>query len=328
MADTLKELILRFASAKLKECGFNSSKVSNISPFFIQLENKIDSFLLRQSLFHRRMDKQDTGKFRTNTKDQFYTSVNVARSCIQTIMTTIPNADKYLWIEPSAGNGAFLHNVSLGIETIGLDLEPNADDIQKQDYLQWTPPQSEKKTIVFGNPPFGRQSTLAKTFISKSCGYADAVAFILPKSFVKPSMNNTFPLKFHMLHCAELDKNSFVINGSKYDVPCVFQIWIKMDTDRVTDEKIAPHGFEYVKSDTEYHIALRRVGGLAGKCYKKNGIGFSLQSHYFIKFNPGANVETIMEKINSHVFPSNTVGPRSLSKTEINCVLNHIIASS
>jgi hypothetical protein len=33
----------------------------------------------------------------------------------------------------------------------------------------------------------------------------------------------------------------------------------------------------------------------------------------------------IMSKINSHTFPSNTVGPRSLTKCEINVVLNDVI---
>jgi hypothetical protein len=36
----------------------------------------------------------------------------------------------------------------------------------------------------------------------------------------------------------------------------------------------------------------------------------------------------IIEKINKHTFPSNTVGPRSLSKSEVNVVLNQIIAEA
>ena len=35
----------------------------------------------------------------------------------------------------------------------------------------------------------------------------------------------------------------------------------------------------------------------------------------------------IIEKINNHIFPSNTVGPRSLSKSETNVVINNIIGS-
>lgn len=272
--------------------------------------------------------KQDTGKFRTNTKDQFYTNVNVAKSCIQSIIDLLPFTRNYLWVEPSAGNGSFLHNIPISFEKIGLDLEPNAKDILKQDYLDWIPP-SDKDIIVFGNPPFGRQSSIAKAFISKSCEFAKIIAFILPKSFTKPSMYNAFELKFHLIHSVELQKDSFVINGSKYDVPCVFQIWQKTDTDRQIEAKINPNGFEYVKPNETYHIAFRRVGGLAGKCYKNDGIEFSSQSHYFIKFNEDIvdYTDTIIKNINNHTFPSNTLGPRSLSKSEANVVLNAIIHS-
>jgi hypothetical protein len=272
--------------------------------------------------------KQDTGKFRTNMKDQFYTNENVAKSCIQSIISLLPFTKKYLWLEPSAGNGSFLHNIPSSFEKIGLDLEPKAKNILKQDYLKWIPP-SNKDIIVFGNPPFGRQSSLAKAFISKSCDFAKIIAFILPKSFTKPSMFNAFDLKFHLIHSVELEKDSFVINGSKYDVPCVFQIWQKKDTDRNIEEKVKPNGFEYVKANEKYHIAFRRVGGLAGKCYKNDGSEFSTQSHNFIKFNDNivSYIDTIIEKTNSHIFPSNTLGPRSLSKSEANIVINKIIQS-
>ena len=267
---------------------------------------------------------QDTGKFRTNTKDQFYTDVSVARTCIQRIIDTIPGVADYLWIEPSAGNGAFLHNLPSAYTKIGLDLEPAAEGIDKQDYLTWAPIATDKDIIVFGNPPFGRQSSLAKAFIAKSCQFAKVIAFILPKSFTKPSMFNAFNPKFHLSLSVELEKDSFVINGAKYDVPCVFQIWEKKATDRPVDEKVEPEGFKYVKSDEHYHIAFRRVGGLAGKCYKNDGTAFSVQSHYFIEFDVD-EIDEIMEKINEYIFPSNTVGPRSLSKSEVNAVINDII---
>lgn len=271
---------------------------------------------------------QDTGKYRINMKDQFYTNENVAKSCIQHITSLLPFTRDYIWVEPSAGKGSFLHNIPISFEKIGLDLEPKADDILKQDYLKWDPP-PDKDIIVFGNPPFGRQSSLAKAFISKSCKFAKIIAFILPKSFTKPSMYNTFDLKFHCIHSVELDKDSFEINGCKYDVPCVFQIWQKTNTDRKIEEKTNPIGFEYVKSSEIYHIAFRRVGGFAGKCYKNDGSDFSIQSHYFIKFkeNVVSYIDDIIQKINSHTFPSNTTGPRSLSKSEANVVINAIIHS-
>jgi hypothetical protein len=275
---------------------------------------------------HETLEKQDTGKFRTNMKDQFYTNEIVAKSCIHNIIHILPHTSKYVWIEPSAGNGAFLHNIPY--EKIGIDLEPKATDIIKQDYLTWSPPKY-KDIIIFGNPPFGRQSSLAKSFISKSCEFAKVIAFILPKSFTKPSMFGVFDLKFHLIYSMELEKDSFLINGSKYDVPCVFQIWEKKNKNRIVEDKIKPIGFQYVKSTETYNVVFRRVGGLAGKCYKNDGTNYSIQSHYFIKFDDHVIpfIENIIGKINNHIFPSNTLGPRSLSKSEANIVINEIIHS-
>ena len=272
--------------------------------------------------------EQDTGKFRKNTKEQFYTNANIAKSCIKCIIDIIPTSSEYLWIEPSAGNGAFLHNIPSTFEKIGIDIDPMGDNIIKQDYLKWSPPHN-KNIIIFGNPPFGRQSSIAKSFIAKSCECAKIIAFILPKSFTKPSMFNAFNLKFHLVHSIELEKDSFILNGSKYDVPCVFQIWQKMDVNRIVDVKILPDRFTYVKHDSDYDVAFRRVGGLAGKCYLHNGTEYSIQSHYFIKFDDNINSRKtdIITQINTHIFPSNTVGPRSLSKQEVNIVLNAIIIS-
>lgn len=270
--------------------------------------------------------KQDTGKFRTNTKDQFYTKATIAKTCIDTILALLPFTSKYLWIEPSAGNGAFLHSLSPAFEKVGLDIDPKAADIQEQDYLKWTPPK-EKNIIIFGNPPFGRQSSLAKAFIGKSCEFAKVIAFILPKSFTKPSMFNAFDRKFHLISSSELAKNSFMINDSEYDVPCVFQIWQKKEMNRALEEKVNPQGFEYVKKTDSYDIAFRRVGGLAGKCYPNDGTDYSVQSHYFLKLDDTRKKDALIEKINKHTFPSNTVGPRSLSKTEANVVINRLIQS-
>jgi hypothetical protein len=269
---------------------------------------------------------QDTGKRRMNTKDQFYTNERVAASCVEQVMKLLPVTCEYQWVEPSAGNGVFLRALPSSFDAVGLDIDPQAKGILSHDYLTWPPP-SQKGIIVFGNPPFGRQSSLAKAFISKSCTFATVIAFILPKSFTKPSMIRAFDRTFHLLQSTELEKDSFVVNGAPYDVPCVFQIWEKRETERLLEEKIEPRGFDYVQSHEPYHIAFRRVGGLAGKCYKNDGTVFCVSSHYFLSFHEEiiCHMDMIMENINQHTFPSNTVGPRSLSKSEVNGVLNEIL---
>ena len=268
---------------------------------------------------------QDTGKFRTNAKDQFYTNPRIAVQCVAMILHTIPFAQTYHWIEPSAGNGAFLHALPPNIDVTALDIEPKAERIVQQDFLTWTPVASQEQPfLVFGNPPFGRQSSLAKAFLKHSASAvgASVIAFILPKSFTKPSMTRAIPLHFHCKHSSDLPDNSFLLNGQPYDVPCVFQIWVKEDTERTLDQAEEPIGFTYVKATDPHHLVIRRVGVNAGKCFFPKEATFSPQSHYFIAFPTTTLVSAVHQHLNQHTFPSNTVGPRSVSKGEVNGVIN------
>lgn len=269
------------------------------------------------------MGDQDTGKFRTNDKDQFYTNKEVAKSCVDFIITHVPNTSSYTWVEPSAGSGAFVDALDSHFTRIAMDIDPKSNTVKEMNFFEWEPTVSGD-VIVFGNPPFGKQSSLAKAFIKKSCTFANVIAFILPKSFTKPSMNNAFEEHFHLTHTRDIEKNAFEVNGSVYDVPCVFQIWEKREHKRSVVEKVTPIGFSYVKPGDPYDLAFRRVGVYAGRCYLNEGRGFSAQSHHFLKIDT-EGIETLRDKINAHTFPSNTVGPRSLTKSEINSVLNKMI---
>ena len=269
---------------------------------------------------------QDTGKFRKNTKDQYYTKESVAKDCLEKIQRLCPQSSSYQWIEPSAGSGVFLRNLPSGTDAIGIDIDPKYPGLLQGDFLNWTP-SSSKQRIVFGNPPFGRQGCQAKAFLKHACEFADIVAFILPRSFQKPSMTKAIPLKFHCLLSEELPKNSFTVNEKDYDVPCVFQIWQKQATDRALPIAVQEQGFAYVKSEKTYNIALKRVGGLAGQCALSGTGSFNPQYHYFLLMEQKyvSFLNEIVRRINHHTFPSNTTGPRSLSKSEVNEVLNEIL---
>jgi hypothetical protein len=140
-------------------------------------------------------------------------------------------------------------------------------------------------------------------------------------------MSNAFPLVFHCIHSEELEKNAFEVNGAEYDVPCVFQIWQKKSVNRILVAAAKEDGFEYVKPGQPFHIAFKRVGGLAGKCSTDTTLDYNPQYHHFLKLDDEylPNIKNIVDSINAHTFPSNTVGPRSLSKSEINEVLNRIL---
>jgi hypothetical protein len=276
---------------------------------------------------------QDTGKFRTNTKDQYYTKQAIATQCVKTILEKVPEVASYQWIEPSAGNGVFLNCLPSNIDKLGIDIDPKSSGILKGDFLEWQPT-TDKLRLFFGNPPFGSQSSLAKKFIQHAAEYGTVIAFILPRSFVKPSMSRAFPLLFHCLYTEELPKHSFEVNGKRYDVPCIFQIWQKKTTEREIPQAVKEVGFMYVKPSETFDIVCKRVGGEAGKCMAKDTRVFDKKHdkdyNYFIQleeqFRP--YTQDILETMNMHIFPSNTTGFRSLSKSEINEVLNEILVSS
>jgi len=163
--------------------------------------------------------------------DKFYTKTIIAELCIEYIKKHIQITKNDLIIEPSAGNGSFIpyiKNISDNYKF--YDLEPENNEIIKQDYLNLNITEFINKNDrihIIGNPPFGRQSSIAKKFIKKSCEYCNTISFILPKSFKKDSFKKTFPLNFHLIFENDLPNKSFLINGIEHNVPCIFQIWEK-----------------------------------------------------------------------------------------------------
>jgi len=277
---------------------------------------------------------QDTGKKRINTKDQYYTNPQLATACVAKILELHPalNQATHLWLEPSAGSGAFLqaatsHNIT---NIKAYDIDPKHPDVISADYLASpAEPASTKPAVIFGNPPFGRQGSLAKKFIKKAASQdPQIIAFILPLSFVKPSMYNVFPLNYHMEHSAQVPPNSFQVNAQPYDVPCVYQIWTRKSTPRPTPPAPIPQGFKYVPQTAPHHLIIRRVGVYAGRAFLKHETAtYSPQTHYYVALDPphAAKAPTVSQSLNAHTFPTNTTGPRSLSKGEVAVVLNKLL---
>jgi hypothetical protein len=185
-----------------------------------------------------------------------------------------------------------------------------------------------KKIHVIGNPPFGRQSSLAIQFIKKSAEFAHSISFILPKSFKKDSMQKHFPANFHLEFQADIESKSFLQDGKPIDVPCVFQIWQKREEERQVIDKLDadPDIFQFVKQDEQPDISFRRVGVNAGTIDDKELDKKSFQSHYFIKFGPAINKKEFIEKMRQIEYThDNTVGPKSIGKQEIIREINQLV---
>ena len=261
-----------------------------------------------------------------NLLEQFYTKTEVAKRLCSVFEQKINIDDHDLIIEPAAGTGnwcSYLHKYNL----LSYDIEPQGPNILEQDFLQLNLTTSFHIPLHFvGNPPFGRQASLAKKFIRSICSYpkTKSIAFILPKSFKKDSFQKVFPLSFHLIHQEEVEDNAFIVNGEDYTVPCVF----KFGNEKIIIESLILLLNQYIiillKKKKNLIFSLRRVGVYAGKIDSEID-SKSIQSHYFIKLDK--NIDNFIEKYNSSVKfeHNNTVGAKSISKQEFIKEINKIV---
>ena len=296
---------------------------------------------------------QTTGLNRSNL-DKYYTKPEVAKQLVETFVKHVPHTRNDVFIEPAAGAGAFVPFIKpLSKHTHFFDIMPDDNQqIVKQDYLQLDTTSlldrsrerkvhviggnkvqnqkirvigenkvhviGENKVHVIGNPPFGRQAGMAKRFIAKSASFADTIAFVLPKSFKKTSMQASFPLNWHLKHQHDLNENAFTVNSLDLDVPSVFQIWCRDDTKkRRVPKRLEPIGFRFVHKTDSPDFAIRRIGFYAGSVYT-NPSDKSEESHLFVKANKKKDLKHIQSAFDRLTFShGNTVGPRSVSKQEL-----------
>jgi hypothetical protein len=141
---------------------------------------------------------------------------------------------------------------------------------------------------VIGNPPFGRQSSLCHKFIKHSANFADTISFILPVSFKKQSNMNKIPIAFHLINETILPLDSFISKGVAIEIPTVFQIWVKKNSNRVLKKmKEVPLGFSFV-DQVKANVAISRVGSNAGRVKLAMQYDFdnlNVNTHFFLQVN-------------------------------------------
>jgi hypothetical protein len=260
--------------------------------------------------------------------DQFYTKPSV----VEMVLQMVDCSEFDLIIEPSAGAGDFLKRLPPN-KSIGIDLAPTTTGITKKNFFDFTPKEAEN-ILTIGNPPFGKNSSTAVKFFNHAAQFSNCIAFIVPRTFRKPSVINRLDQNFHIVKQRLLPVDSFYTpSGDSYSVPTVFQVWTRRREHRAKIVTLNTHpDFEFVSiekppTDKQKKIqcnkadfCVRRVGAGAGKIYKDYRIKYrDWKSHYYIKQNWG-RVEEIMSKIewNDNESPKfDTAGNPSISKHEL-----------
>jgi len=159
--------------------------------------------------------------------DKYYTPDSVVRKVVDVLEKDVMPINKFSRIiEPSAGAGAFLKR--LPKNTIGYDIEPQAENIIKGDYLKQNI-SYKKNSLVIGNPPFGDGGNLHTKFIKKSMEHSDYVAFVLPGDMYKKDKFGDIELyKSYMLP---------TVKYSGVKLRCCFNIYRKRK-DRLKEKNI------------------------------------------------------------------------------------------
>lgn len=158
--------------------------------------------------------------------EQYYTKTAVAKSCLERLQEFITFEDYDVILEPSAGQGVFFQLLPTN-KRVGFDIDPKYPGIEKIDFLNdyrffLT---TTKHILTIGNPPFGQQSKYAVAFFNHAASFSDTIAFIVPISWEKYSVQRRLDGRFKLIYSYKLEPNSFTFDDQDYCVNCCFQIW-------------------------------------------------------------------------------------------------------
>jgi predicted RNA methylase len=268
-----------------------------------------------------------TSVVRTEGLDKFYTIPSVVDKCIENI------SSKYEWeswdlvVEPSAGNGSFYSKIP-SRNKIGIDILPEHKDIIKQDFFTYLPPDDKNNILVLGNPPFGKVSSLAIKFFNHAAKWSNVIAFIIPKTFRRNSVQNKLNKYFHLVLDEEIPMTPCSFSPPMM-VKCCFQIWEKKVFERQiinlpvihNDWTFLSFGPKDEKGQPTPPIgadfAIRAYGGKCGEIKTENLDILRPKSWHWIKCN--IDKYLLIERFNNLDYSNslNTARQNSMGKAEL-----------
>jgi hypothetical protein len=271
--------------------------------------------------------KKKSQKVRDEGLDKFYTLPECSKKCIDKTCELYDISKWDLIVEPSAGNGSFLIQIPSD-NKIGLDILPDNENIIKQDFLDYNPPLNKDAILVIGNPPFGRVSSLAIKFFNHSARWASVIAFIIPRTFRKISVQNRLNDMFHLVYDEELSNKPCCFTP-EMSVKCCFQIWEKRENKRILIELPKTHNhWEFLKlgkKDTNDQptpplnadFALRAYGGKIGEIKTENLNELRPKSWHWFKSNIDKNILIERFMMLDYSNSVNTARQNSMGRSEL-----------
>ena len=229
-----------------------------------------------------------------NDLDQFYTNTDIAKLYYQKLQEKINLDDFDILLEPSAGNGSF-YSLLPECKRIGLDIMPKYEGVIPMDFFHYNPDKT-KKYLALGNPPFGKISSLAVKFFNRCAEFCDCIAFIIPRTFKRVSIQNQLNMNFELIYNEDLSINPCCFTP-KMSAKCCFQIWTKSSIPRqpVIYDKTHPD-FNFIKMGPKDEnnqptppsgadFAMKAYGSNCGEIKEYNLQDLRPKSWHWIKSN-------------------------------------------
>lgn len=231
--------------------------------------------------------------------DKYYTPINLANYCWDKVFEIIGDENISEIIEPSVGNGSFLHHQKY-CPHFAYDIEPECESkftqIQKVDYLKIDITYLPGRLII-SNPPYGRCLNMTQKFYKKSVGIADYIAFILPIS----QLDNTRSMyEFDLVYSEDLGVKTY----TDRDLHCCFNIYKRPENGELNSKPITKlQDITIYRQDSkgydgrEFDIRMCYWGdGSAGKILH-NGEKYSAE--YKIKVNNDSLREEVIRVLST-----------------------------
>ena len=277
--------------------------------------------------------KEKLDNVRKEGLDKFYTITEYSKKCIDKVFELYDISYFSLIIEPSAGNGSFFNQLKCN-NKIGMDIAPENKNIIEMDFFNYKPPKNTNNTnntnkiLVIGNPPFGKVSSIAIKFFNHSAEWSDVIAFIIPRTFRRVSVQNKLNTLFHLIYDEDVPTKPchFI---PKMMVKCCFQIWEKKEIERLIINLPTKHKdwiFLSFGSNDEFgqptppdnaDFAIRAYGGKIGEIKKIKLNNLRPKSWHWIKSN--INKENLINIFNQLDYSNslNTARQNSMGKGEL-----------
>lgn len=259
--------------------------------------------------------------------DQFYTQRPLAIRLVRLAEEHL-GSQVGAWIEPSAGDGAFLDALTQSSArprpVLALDLHPARPDIECADFLTWSPPIASTNPVAYGllgNPPFGKNASLAVRFFNHAAPFVQGIAMIFPRTFQKRALQNRLDRRFALVCEQVLPADSFVFEGGPVAVPCVFQIWARLPE----GQQRSLHAIARTHPDFAFvtrgqaDFAFQRVGVAAG-AIKASDAPVATESHLFVRVTDRSMVDQVRQRFQDLDWSAVkylTAGNPSIGKGEI-----------